>query len=377
VSSARVCLNMIVRDEAHIIVRCLQAARPLIDYWVIVDTGSVDGTQDIIRSYFSEIPGELHQQPWTDFATARNYALELARGRADRLLFLDADDLVSASSEFTEFDSEVGAYYLRIRAGDDMSFERLNLVDTRLPWLWVGPVHEVVICSEPHRVERLCGWSIHSLSDGNRSRDPVGKFLRDAAVLARAVTADPTNTRNVFYLAQCYRDAGQLEQALLWYQRRVDMGGWDEEVWYSLLQIAVLHDRMQNWDRALPAYLAAYQYKPDRAEPLCDLARHYRLTGKYSVAFLFAASAVQIRMPEDILFVDEGAYTWRALDEYAISAYWIGKYEEALRYNDRLLNEGYLPNHERTRIESNRDFCLTRLSEMPDTSVTSTEHKAG
>ena len=61
-----------------------------------MDTGSVDETRDIIHGILSEVPGELHQQPWTDFATARNYALELARSRADRLLFLDADDVVSA-----------------------------------------------------------------------------------------------------------------------------------------------------------------------------------------------------------------------------------------------------------------------------------------
>lgn len=57
--SARVCLSMIVRDEAHVIGRCLQAMKPPIDTWVIVvDTGSTDGTQALIRS----LPGRCAQR---------------------------------------------------------------------------------------------------------------------------------------------------------------------------------------------------------------------------------------------------------------------------------------------------------------------------
>ena len=75
------CLNMIVKNEAHVIRRCLDSVRPFIDRWVIVDTGSTDGTQEIIRTHMRDLPGELHERPWRDFGTNRSEALALARGQ--------------------------------------------------------------------------------------------------------------------------------------------------------------------------------------------------------------------------------------------------------------------------------------------------------
>ena len=57
------CLNMIVKNESHVIRRCLDSVRPFIDSWVIVDTGSTDGTEDIIREHLKDIPGQLHERP--------------------------------------------------------------------------------------------------------------------------------------------------------------------------------------------------------------------------------------------------------------------------------------------------------------------------
>src|SRR5216684_6417673 len=61
---ASLCLNMIVKNEAHVIARCLASVRGVIDAWVIVDTGSTDKTKDRVRSLLSGIPGELHESKW-------------------------------------------------------------------------------------------------------------------------------------------------------------------------------------------------------------------------------------------------------------------------------------------------------------------------
>ena len=62
------CLNMIVKNEIKIIKRCLDSISDYLDYWVICDTGSTDGTQKFIKNYFKEkkIKEELHQVEWVN-----------------------------------------------------------------------------------------------------------------------------------------------------------------------------------------------------------------------------------------------------------------------------------------------------------------------
>ena len=51
----RLCLNMIVRNEADRIIRALQSAAPYISCAVIADTGSTDGTPDLIKDFFTTV----------------------------------------------------------------------------------------------------------------------------------------------------------------------------------------------------------------------------------------------------------------------------------------------------------------------------------
>jgi glycosyltransferase involved in cell wall biosynthesis len=87
-----VCLAMIVRNEEHWLRPCLASALALgIDRWVIADTGSTDGTRELVRETLGHLPGELVEIEWQGYGPARSEVLRRARGSADLILMLDAD----------------------------------------------------------------------------------------------------------------------------------------------------------------------------------------------------------------------------------------------------------------------------------------------
>jgi hypothetical protein len=127
------------------------------------------------------------------------------------------------------------------------------------------------------------------------------------------------------------------------------------EVWHSLYQVAVLAEGLGHPDPAVvSAYLAAFHHRPSRAEPLVALACYYRLNGaRYSLAYLFAREAITLSAPSGELFVEEAVYAWRALDEYAVAAYWTGRYAESAEAAERLLDSPVLPRAEYARVNAN------------------------
>jgi glycosyltransferase involved in cell wall biosynthesis len=360
-TASTVCLNMIVRNEAAVIERCLASVRPFIDCWVIVDTGSVDDTPQRIQSALAGVPGELHHRPWRDFGHNRSEALALARSRADYLLFIDADETlrVDAGAGWPKLDGP--AYALEMHYGD-LRYERVSLVCTALPWRWLGVLHEFLEAGQAVTQSRIAGFRVEVRPDGARSRDPQ-KFAKDAEILRAALQHEPGNSRYVFYLAQSYRDCGQFAIAREHYEQRAGMGGWDEEVWYSLYQIARLSELLGDANPAVvAAYLRAYSARPARAETLVALARYHRLHSDWPLAYLFAKAASALPQTTDRLFVESAAYGWSCKDELALASYWSGNPKESFALNWSMLDEDRVPQAERARIETNRDFSVPAVA---------------
>ena len=358
-AAPRICLCMIVKDESHVIRRCLDSVRPLIDRWVIVDTGSTDGTQALIRDLMADMPGELHERPWVDFSTNRNQAIALARDDADYLLLIDADETLELPTNFTLPVLDADAYEFNVRFSE-LSYARVSLIATRLPWRYEGVLHEYLTCDREHAHRALPGPVVRVRPEGARSRNPR-KFHDDAAVLEEALRHEPDNARYVFYLAQSYRDAGEAEKALSAYRRRADMPGWDEEIWYSLFQVARLQETLHYSDAEVAhAYAIAYQARPARSEPLVELARFHRERGQHALAFLYAQQAASLPCPPDRLFVDESCYRWRALDELSISAFYTGNIDAGRDASQQLLIDVAFPESQAERIRKNAAFYQAR-----------------
>jgi hypothetical protein len=153
----------------------------------------------------------------------------------------------------------------------------------------VGPTHEYYeIKTKDHRILTTPEWIyIQDQGDGGCKSD---KFSRDVCLLNEDLTINPTNARNWFYLANSYRNLNENEQACKVYHHRIQLGGWKEEVYMSLIYLG---DTLLRWDdqnhntQALMAWLEAYEVLPYRSESMYRLCRFYRVQQRPQLAMLF------------------------------------------------------------------------------------------
>ena len=358
-----ICLCMIVKNEAHVIRRCLESVKPVLDAWCIVDTGSTDGTQGLIRMTMATLPGEIFERPWVDFAHNRTESLQLAHGRADYLLIIDADEYLEFDDGFRMPRLEADAYAFAMRTGP-LAYWKTQLVRDGLPWRYVGVVHEYITADGAGPEARLPGVTTMRITDGARSRDPLTS-RKDALLLEGALLQEPENARHMFYLAQSYADAGERDLAIDRFRKRAAMGGWAEEAWYSQYQIArQLQANGEEWPVVLDACLNAYAARPSRAEPFFLIGFHYSKQGQFALAYLFLKQAIGIPYPEaDVLFVEKSVYDWMIPLEFSVACFYVGHHDEAIETSNRLLSRTDLTTEQVEQITRNRQFSLDALEQ--------------
>lgn len=367
------CLVMIVKNESKVIKRCIDSVKDYIDYWVIVDTGSTDGTQEMIKSIMDgyNIPGELHERPWIDFGHNRTESLQYSKGKAAYRLVIDADDvLVVENNSINPFQNlSADSYKVKIRLSS-LAYFRTQIVKGDQDWKYVGVLHEYLSGPIGVQVKEdfIEGAEMHASVSGH-TRDIKGKakYHNDALTFEKALITTPKEDlpidlerRYVFYMAQSYRDAGMYERSMEAYQRRADLGGWAEEVYISKYWIANLKQRMgKSDDEIINSYLQAWEYRPNRIESLYHLIKFLGTKKRYALAFAFASIGMKTGPCSDILFVEEEIWRWRMPDEYAVLSFYNGNAKEAYKTTKVLIESQFfntIPSLDRDRINKNMEF---------------------
>lgn len=357
-SGQTICLCMIVKNEALVIRRCLDSVRPVIDHWVIVDTGSTDGTQDIIREALVGLPGELVERPWRDFAANRSEALALARPHGVYSLVIDADDALELDAGFQMPALDADSYMIEIK-DTAVSYRRMQLFNNRLPWCYRGVLHEFPAC-EGSGAAGYLPLVMRRNHDGARRRD-AQTYTRDAALLEAALATETDafmRSRYMFYLGQSYRDCGATEKAAAAYLQRAEMGFWAQEVFVALYKAGQLREALgAPFDEVLAIYERASAAAADRAEALHAAARLCRNAGRNAQGYEIAKRGLTLSVPAEGLFVEGWIYDYGLLDEYAVNAYWAGRYQDCLDASLRILACKTLPEAMRGRVLENARFA--------------------
>ena len=276
-----ICLNMIVKNESHIIESTLHniLQHIPIDYWVICDTGSTDDTMEIITHFFKEkdIPGELFQDEWINFGYNRTKALEYAFNKTDYVFIFDADDLIH------------GDFILPIQMDKDkynIPFEnpvyyyRPILVSNRMKWKYNGVLHEYIVNVDPIlSEEHLYGnYYIESRRIGSRSKNP-DKYLNDAMVLEKGFFDENDDiglkNRYAYYCAQSYQDAGKYEKAIKWFEKTLTLDYSPQYKYCACIRAGNCYNELKQFDKSIIMWGKSYEYDNERLEGIVKTMEYY------------------------------------------------------------------------------------------------------
>jgi glycosyltransferase involved in cell wall biosynthesis len=333
-----ICLNMIVKNEASVIKRCLATIKPWIDTWVISDTGSTDGTQDIIREFMKDIPGELIETPWVDFAHNRNVALDRARDKADYSLFMDADGQFIPTEGFYGFDLTKECYSIHVT--EPTLFKSCStayfLLRNSSPIAWTGVLHEYLSGPNGPNIDSdnfLGGTMLSIKQDGNRSK-----------VLEEALLKEPQNSRYMFYLGQSYSNAFRDDLALVAFEKRTTLDSTDTgENFFARFMVGVFQEKLGfSQDVCLESFMKAHNYRPSRQEPVYKIAQIYVSRGDYEKAHDLLKDYVFSYNLEDQYLIQANIRDYLLPILYSETCFRLKKYEECHSVLKKICNANVL-----------------------------------
>ena len=322
------CLNMIVKNESKIITRLFDSVSPIIDSYCICDTGSTDDTVKIITEYFEKkgIPGKIVTEPFKNFCHNRNFAMKACVGMSDYILLLDADMCLEAKNFNKNVLNAADSFYI-LQGNDAFYYQNMRIVKNNGLYSYTGVTHEY-INTPPNN--KTFGFDkkdlfIRDFGDGGSKHD---KFERDIRLLLDGLKEEPKNERYYFYLANSYHDSGRFGEAICAYKKRIEFGGWKEEVWYSHYRIGLCFKNMGKMNDAIQYWMEGFQIYPERLEGIYEIVRHYRITSKPKLAHMFYKEARQIlelnHNRNNYLFLHDDIYTSRLYYEFTVFAAYAG-----------------------------------------------------
>jgi len=282
---------MIMKDETGVILRCLNSVFPIINHYTIIDTGSTDESKDIVRKFFEgkNIQGEIYDfkckpedEGYLMFDEWRTFAVEKAKGKTDYCFTLDADEVLAMPSGFNinNLKSQlvkIDIGLIDIHYNNDIYGRRAFWKNSK-PFYYFCPVHELLMCDTSTSESTIKGLSVKVSADGNSwNQNLKDKYLAHAKSLLRHIEKNGDEPRAIFYLAQSYKDAGETEKALEWYEKRaIITSGYVEEQYWSQFMVAELKwALMRPVSEVADEYMKCFEYDDLRAEHIPQLKHLY------------------------------------------------------------------------------------------------------
>jgi tetratricopeptide (TPR) repeat protein len=238
-------------------------------------------------------------------------------------------------------------------------------VRSSLRFKCIGVTHEYWGCDDQDIDGKLEELYINDIGDGGSK---VDKYERDIRLLTQGLIDEPKNERYYFYLAQSYNDSGDKYKAIDLYKKRIEAGGWNEEVFMAYLRIGDIYNHLKDMEKAVHWWNLAYDYLPSRSETLFRIINFFRINGKNNMALVYLKTALKIDYPKDqVLFIEHPIYQYRLLEELSICGYYTPHKVQGFIACDYLLFSKNVPEVVKQQCYSNLFFYMPKLCPYPIT----------
>lgn len=337
------------KNEASVMRRMLESCYKYIDYFVIQNNGSTDGTDEIVKEFFAEkkIPGVLYtvEEGWVGFGWNRDHLIQVCQSvdhGCNWILKMDCDEVLRVDDDFDWTplqNTDTQAFHIASYAGNCIYY-RAWMWNAKLPWRFNhDPCHETVYCELPEIGENFERFNLDpkfchiGYNEGQSWSNPT-KFITDALVLEEKMIKNNTFSTDLYhfwYIGKSYFDcfnspalplgATQRQEyakrAIYYFKeyaehcKKHQVGG-IELPYMSFLLMAELYQFIGEDANAIQAYFDADQYCPERNDHWYGLAFLYEKTKQYREMLQVCEHMITPErtcpFPHYIVFIDTSLY---------------------------------------------------------------------
>ena len=365
------CLSLTTKNNESTIWQCLESAKEFVDCISICDMGSTDRTQEYIEEFlfYTGIPGKIYQREAQKIGYNQTVAALAAQKTLKSfgfplnhsyILISDSDRYFQAGQNFDKNTLRHDSYLVMERSSllgysqycpnlfkSSLSSDAIGLLVEQQLSATTQPLPKFrTLILEDHPLHIDLKEEDKALEENLKEEFRVKKLNRKLELFTQALEDDPENTKALLYLAQAQKNLKNYDDAIASYAKRVEIAGNLEEVWFSKYMIGSCYEDMGIWTNALYWYLEAYQFEPDRAEPIRKIATHYRMQGQNDLAYIFAKHGLRVPYNEtQNLFPPSPLLDYQFDEEISIAAYYTRYRDEGYAASSDLLLRKDTPDH--------------------------------
>ena len=316
-----VCYTMIVKDAGPMLEEVLTNNLPFIDRWCILDTGSTDGTQEIINKVLLGKKGKLYTEPFVNFKVSRNRCLDLAGQSCKFIIMLD--DTYSLQVDVRNFletvrgDQFSDSFSLLIKS-DDSEYYSNRIIKSKTKLRYIHTIHEVITAENNVNVTIPANkaWVLDNRSEYMHQRTMERKQF-DLTLLFQELEDYPDDPRSLYYIAQTYGCIGDEIHKAEFFEKRIrhPVQGYIQEKIDALFELARTYNfkvspitkeyyssekiSAQEWDIVEGLYLQAYSLDTSRPDALYFIGIRYYLQSLFEIAYHYFKRAFKLGYPVD------------------------------------------------------------------------------